>query len=265
MSMKQEQMTKNEEWKTIEGFPSYKISTEGRVLSLRNPKNPKYLKMHLTAHGYYSVTLSSGETYGKGKKHTVQVHRLVAQNFIPNPQNLPYTDHIDTNRLNNSVSNLRWVDPKGNSNNPITLERVREHNKQMAKEASKMVLVYDEGLNLLSAFTSTSQCSKMANLSQGNVQRCCSGELKRYGGLIFSYKPLFSMEERIELEESEKATKRRSKVLKCNYNAMNKWLSKEGNREVYNERARRYYQTHKEDFKRRAKEWYDRNKRKKKQ
>lgn len=51
------------------------------------------------------------------------VHRLVAMAFIPNPENKPYVDHIDGNRLNNDASNLRWVNAAENSHNPITKQR----------------------------------------------------------------------------------------------------------------------------------------------
>lgn len=51
------------------------------------------------------------------------VHRLVAMAFVPNPDNKPYVDHIDGNRLNNDASNLRWVNAAENSHNPITKQR----------------------------------------------------------------------------------------------------------------------------------------------
>ncbi len=58
--------------------------------------------------------------------HGKRVHRWVAELFISNPDNLPCIDHIDTNIHNNRVDNLRWVDYKGNTNNPLTLKHMSE-------------------------------------------------------------------------------------------------------------------------------------------
>ena len=52
------------------------------------------------------------------------IHRAVAELFIPNPENKPCVDHIDTNRFNNCWYNLRWVTPKENCNNPLTLSKM---------------------------------------------------------------------------------------------------------------------------------------------
>ena len=64
---------------------------------------------------------------GQGKKYFV--HRLVAETFIPNPNNLPCIDHIDRNYLNNSVDNLRWCTQKENCNNPLTREYANIKNR----------------------------------------------------------------------------------------------------------------------------------------
>lgn len=114
-----------EEWKSITGFEGlYEVSNYGRVKSLarivthRNrtqPKSERVLKNHINNNGYAAVVLcKNNKTYPK------LVHRLVAQEFIPNPDNKPNVDHIDTNPSNNKIDNLRWVTQKENCLNPIT-------------------------------------------------------------------------------------------------------------------------------------------------
>ena len=88
-----------EEWKEIQEFPLYEISNLGRV---RN-KRGNLLSQHLFQ-GYYKTKLSKD-----GKASTWYIHRLVAEAFLENPDKKPTIDHIDRNRTNNSVSNLRWA------------------------------------------------------------------------------------------------------------------------------------------------------------
>jgi hypothetical protein len=90
-----------EEWGHIEGFAGYEISTSGRVKSKR-----KILKPYKDGRGYLRVDL------GRGNKR--KVHRLVAQQFIENPENLPIVNHINGDRHNNHINNLEWVTGSGN-------------------------------------------------------------------------------------------------------------------------------------------------------
>ena len=85
-------------WKDIEGYEGlYKVSNLGKVLNL---SNNKIIKLHDNGCGYLNVSL-------KGK--TCYIHRLVAQAFIPNPENKPTVNHIDKNKNNNTVDNLEWA------------------------------------------------------------------------------------------------------------------------------------------------------------
>lgn len=74
----------------------------------------------------YICTIGKDGYYYLGKK---LLHRIVAELFIPNPENKPFVDHIDTNRLNNRVDNLRWVTRTENNNNPLTKKHNSEANK----------------------------------------------------------------------------------------------------------------------------------------
>lgn len=80
------------------------VSEDGTIFH-----NGKELVNSLSTKGYYHVGIC-----GKGKVKTYRVHRLVALAFIPNPNNLPYVNHIDGNKQNNNVSNLEWCTCKGN-------------------------------------------------------------------------------------------------------------------------------------------------------
>lgn len=106
-------------WKDISGFEGfYQISNLGNVYSL---KRNKPLKKCISTHGYYMVYLcgKNGKTIAK------QVHRLIAQGFIPNPDNKPCIDHLNAIRTDNSIENLKWCTVKENNNNPIFKNRVR--------------------------------------------------------------------------------------------------------------------------------------------
>lgn len=110
-----------EEWKDIEDYPNYQVSSMGRIKSLNYNKTGKEKIMKVTpCNGYFNLTLCKD-----GKTKQFQIHRLVAQAFIPNPENKPEIDHINTDRTDNRVENLRWVTHKENSNNPITLNKLK--------------------------------------------------------------------------------------------------------------------------------------------
>jgi hypothetical protein len=201
-----------EQWKTIKGFEMYEVSNLGRVRSNNNPKNPKLLKQGTSVNGYKTVALV--KVKGSGNSQTKQVHRLVAEAFIPNPDGKPFIDHIDTNPANNVPENLRWVTTEENANNTITKARVTAANQKRAIERSQMVLVYDKDYNLLSAFTSTADAARRLNYSQGNITNCCNGALPHYHGLYFSYTPLTKTGKEQLDKQGEEKKQRRLQALK---------------------------------------------------
>jgi hypothetical protein len=98
-----------EVFRPIEDFDNYEVSNFGNV---RNKKTEKLLKKVLNTKGYYKLELRQNS-----KRSTLLIHRLVALTFIDNPDEKPSVDHIDNNRTNNNVRNLRWCTSKENQQN----------------------------------------------------------------------------------------------------------------------------------------------------
>jgi NUMOD4 motif-containing protein len=93
-----------EQWKVIPEFPDYSVSNFGRVVSFKYTK-PQFLKFLINCEGFSYVCLS--KTPGV-RATPVKVSRLVAQVFIPNPNNYRYVLHINGDKSDNSVANLAW-------------------------------------------------------------------------------------------------------------------------------------------------------------
>ena len=102
-----------EEWRPVDGFPNYEVSSEGRVRSLDREemcegflrmRKGKILAPDYDTDGYCRVTLCKD-----GKRYHKFVHRLVGLSFLPNPENKPTIDHINRLKTDNNLSNLRWA------------------------------------------------------------------------------------------------------------------------------------------------------------
>jgi len=98
-----------EEYKPIVEFETYDVSNLGNV---KNKKTSVMLKTRLKPNGYCIVDINKNN-----RRYTKHLHRLIAEAFIPNPENKPFIDHIDNNKLNNNINNLRWVTNQENQQN----------------------------------------------------------------------------------------------------------------------------------------------------
>lgn len=149
-------------WKTIEDYPNYMVSNMGRVKNLRG--KGKILKIKKEKNGYIRINL-----YKKGVNKHFSVHRLVAQAFIPNPENKPQIDHINTNRTDNRVENLRWVTRIENMNNPIS------------------ILQFDLNNNFIKKWYSIADIERELNFNHSFISICCSNKRKTAYGYIWQY------------------------------------------------------------------------------
>lgn len=115
----------------------------------------------------------------KGKCY--YIHRLVAECFIPNPNNYVEVDHIDRDPSNNNVTNLRWADRS------IQMKNRRKFTSQNNTALSKAVLQYTPDGELVREWPSTAECQRNG-FHSGAVSMCCRGKFKQHKGYIFKYK-----------------------------------------------------------------------------
>lgn len=170
-------------WKTIDGYPDYEISNKGRVKSLGNDKKrkEKILKGFKIGRGYLQVHLCKD-----GKIKNYLIHRLVAQAFIPNPNNLLEVNHINEDKTDNRVENLEWCNSQYNNN-------YGTHNERMAKTNSKPILQFSKEGDFIRKWDSATQVERELGFYQGYISSCCKGKEKSAYGFkwFYHYKSLW--------------------------------------------------------------------------
>lgn len=153
------------EFVTINRFPNYKVSKTGVIIVSRT-KLPLKQQMR---NGYKVVHLKEN-----GKYHNKNVHRIVAETFIPNPENKPQVDHISTDCLDNSVENLQWCTSSENVSNPLT------KNKSKTKVAQ-----YSKDGKLIAIFDSVNEASEATGTYNTSISKVLSGNYKTAGGFVW--------------------------------------------------------------------------------
>ena len=150
--------------KNYEGL--YAITPEGEVWSYRRKK---FLKPRANNDGYLIVNL-----HKDGKVKTHLIHRLVAEAYIPNTENLPQINHRDENKTNNCLQNLEWCDAKYNSNYGTRNEKIKKPILQFSLDGE---------------FIREWECANdVGKEVQSNISKCLKGNRKSAYGFIWKFK-----------------------------------------------------------------------------
>lgn len=183
-----------EEWRDIAGYEGlYQVSNLGRVRSLdrvikcvdsiRRYKGCM-LRLAKQGNGYMSVSLQKS-----GDRKTKLVHRLVAQAFIQNPDNLPEVNHLDENKENNVVDNLEWVtQAENNAYGEGYINRSKNAPKGSINSTARPVLKYSLDGKLLAEYYSAMEAGRANGCRQSGISECCNGKQKTAYGYIWKYK-----------------------------------------------------------------------------
>ena len=159
-------------WCPIKGYEGlYEVSDKGRVKSIGYGKE-KILKPFRNKYGYLQIGLRKNR-----EQKWYLVHRLVAQTFIPNPDNLPQVNHKDEDKENNSVHNLEWCDSKYNINYGTRNDR-----------CSKPVLQYTKYGGFVKEWKSATDVEMNLGYFQNNISYCCTGKQKSAYNFIWKFK-----------------------------------------------------------------------------
>lgn len=161
-------------WKPIKNYDNYFISNYGNIRHFNKPLKP-------CGKPYLSVTLSKN---GKTKNYTV--HRLVAEAFIPNPDNLECVNHIDENKLNNNVNNLEWLSRGDNANYG------HGHEKMVKTKTINGTMYQKKVIQLLNNkiigfFESIKDASLLTGIDGGGICKVCKGQRLSAGGFQWQY------------------------------------------------------------------------------
>lgn len=189
---------KTEIWKPVIGYEGlYEVSSMGRIRSLdritsyinRTQEGKEYttththkgklMKQHNNHFGYKVIALCIN-----GKYRTCMVHRLVAQVFIPNPNNLPQVNHKDENKQNNCIDNLEWCTQQYNINyGSGNIRRIDTRNQNKSYHYQREVGQYTLDGDLIKKYPSASD----TGYCRESIRDCCNGKQKTAYGYKWGY------------------------------------------------------------------------------
>jgi hypothetical protein len=167
-----------EVWKDVVGFEGkYQVSNLGNVKSMDygRTKQERLLKPATTDYGYLRCGLRKD-----GHTKMMHTHRLVAEAFIPNPDNKRDVNHINGVKTDNRVENLEWCTEQENNVHALKMG--------IRKPYTIKLLQYDMQGAIIREWNSSAEAERSTGISQGNIRNCCHGKRPSAGGYIWRYK-----------------------------------------------------------------------------
>lgn len=165
-------------FKDIKGYEgAYQISNFGNVRSL---KRNILLRQSPDRKGYLHIIL-----YKNNKSKVGRIHRLVAETFIPNPENKPQVNHKDGNKLNNCVNNLEWVTNSENQKHAFKLHL--QTNSGNNNPRARKINQYDSTGKLIKTWNSFYDITKELGINRSSIWRCCVGKYKKSHNYVWRY------------------------------------------------------------------------------
>lgn len=160
--------------KWVEGYEGlYKVSSEGIVYSF-NRYNGKPMALCTNTHGYYEINLCKNKVCTKHR-----IHRIVAQAFVPNPNNLPMVNHIDGDKTNNNADNLEWVSAKDNI--------IHSYENLLNTKQKAVEQVDTNSNNVIGLYRSTMEAERKTGVAHNSIVQVCKGKRKSAGGFAWRY------------------------------------------------------------------------------
>ena len=164
-----------EAWKPIQDFPKYMVSDQGRI---KNIESGRIFTGTQDAFGYMHVRLINP----KGTYTLKKVHRLVAETFLPNPESKPIIDHIDGDKTNNALENLRWVTYSENSK---AYEATK--GKRRSAPINRMLAQYTMEGELVAVYDNALEAARMTGFGDFGIYSAGAGKLKSFGGFMWRF------------------------------------------------------------------------------